>query len=71
METFAPKYNEDKIKELEILLSNEVLSLKDNPNFLVDELSFREKELVQNLDDLTFDASRHICLCRDHVARIR
>ena len=48
METFAPKYNEDKIKELEILLSNEVLSLKDNPNFLADELSFREKELVQN-----------------------
>ena len=59
METFAPKYNEDKIKELEILLSNEVLSLKDNLNFSADELSFREKELVQNLDDLTFDASRH------------
>ena len=59
METFAPKYNEDKIKELEILLSNEVLSLKDNLNFSDDELSFREKELVQNLDDLTFDASRH------------
>ena len=59
METFAPKYNEDKIKELEILLSNEVLSLKDNLNFSADELFFREKELIQNLDDLTFDASRH------------
>ena len=59
METFDPKYNEDKIKELEILLSNEVISLKDNLNFSADELSFREKELVQNLDDLTFDASRH------------
>ena len=46
METFAPKYNEDKIKELEALLSNEVLSLKDNLNFSDDELSFREKEIV-------------------------
>ena len=59
METFAPKYNEDKIKELEILLSKEVLSLKENQNFSTDELSIRKKELVQSLGDLTFDASRH------------
>ena len=43
METFAPKYNEDKIKELEILLSKEVLSLKENQNFSTDELSIRKK----------------------------
>ena len=52
METFDPKYNEDKIKELEILLSNEVISLKDNLNNKGEIIIFFTERSKINLKDI-------------------
>ena len=58
MEFYTPKYNEKKIKELELALSKEVLKIKSLDHFTGTEKTTREKFLLKNLDDLTFDASR-------------
>ena len=59
MEFYTPKYNEKKIKELELALSEEVLKTKSFIDLKESEKSARVKFLVKNLGDLTFDASRH------------
>ena len=59
MEFYTPEYNEKKIKELELALSKEVLATKNFIDLSEIETSTREKFLVKNMGDLTFDASRH------------
>ena len=59
MEFYTPKYNEKKIKDLELALSKEVLKIKSFNHLTGAEKTIREKFLLKNLGDLTFDASRH------------
>ena len=50
MELYTPKYNEKKIKELELALSEEVHKTKSFIDLTVSEKSAREKFLVKNMD---------------------
>ncbi|MAC61665.1 MAG: glucose-6-phosphate isomerase [SAR116 cluster bacterium] len=59
MEFYTPKCNEKKIKDLELALSKEVLKIKSFNHLTGAKKTIREKFLLKNLGDLTFDASRH------------
>ena len=59
MEKFLPNFDVKKTKEIDNLLSNEVNSFSGFDKLSTEEKIDREKVLISNIDDFTFDASRH------------
>ena len=59
MKFYTPKYNEEKIEELELALSKEVLKTRNFKHLSGVKKTNLEKSLVKNIGDLTFDATRH------------
>ena len=59
MEFYTPKYNEEKIEELELALSKEVIKTRNFIHLSGAKKTNREKFLLKNIGDLTFDATRH------------
>ena len=58
MNTFSPDYNENKINNILLSLSKEISSFSNLKNPSIN-LKKRREFFIKELDDLTFDASRH------------
>ena len=58
MNTFSPDYNENKINKILLSLSKEISSFSNLKNPSIN-LKKRREFFIKELDDLTFDASRH------------
>ena len=58
MNTFSPDYNENKINNILLSLSKEISSFSNLKNPSIN-LKKRREFFIKELEDLTFDASRH------------
>ena len=58
MNTFSPDYNKNKINNILLSLSKEISSFSNLKNPSINQKKRREF-LIKELNDLTFDASRH------------
>ena len=58
MNTFSPDYNENKINNILLSLSKEISSCSNLKNPSIN-LKKRREFFIKELEDLTFDASRH------------
>ena len=56
MDKFLPKFDVKKTKEIDNLLSNEINSFAGFEKLSTEEKIDREKGLISNIDDFTFDA---------------
>ena len=59
MDKFLPKFDVEKTKKIDNLLSNEINSFAGFAKLSTEEKIDREKALISNIDDFIFDASRH------------
>jgi len=59
MDKFLPKFDVEKTKKIDNLLSNEINSFAGFEKLSAEEKIDREKALISNIDDFIFDASRH------------
>ena len=58
MNTYSPDFNENKINNILLSLSKEISSFSNLKNLSIN-LKKRREFFIKELDDLTFDASRH------------